>query len=113
MIAKDFNSNTQHLLDLISEILISKQEEYAEGGEQGDRLFNFKQATSLLNTNQARVCLMYATKHFASLAKISEDMDKGVYPSREILEEKCKDAAAYCMLLYSCILEEIDKHKSE
>ena len=106
----DFNKHTEHILECVKNILIKKAGEYAT---DENRLFNFLQPTSLLNTNQARVCLMYDSKHICSLAKITEDIDKGIYPSKELLEEKIQDYLAYGCLLYANILELIEKNASE
>lgn len=99
-----FNNSYKTLHDRVEDLLITKAEEYAE--PDGDRLFNFKQAVSLLNTNQAEVAFAYCTKHYASLAKIVQDIDKGKLPNEALILEKCGDIIAYTYLIYACLLEQ-------
>ena len=84
------------------ELLLGKAAEYANND---DRLANFKQPTSMMKTNQAKVCLWYAMKHIASIAKIVDDIDKGIYPSDEMLMEKVGDYINYGFLLYANVKE--------
>lgn len=105
----EFEDHYYHLNQKIENILVKKAKEYAN---DEDRLFNFKQTTSLLNTNQASVCLYYDSKHIASLAKICQDIDSGIYPTKELLEEKIQDYLAYGYLLYANIIELIEQNQN-
>ena len=107
MKVQEFEQHYNKLKQRIDDLMISKAGEYAN---DFDRLFNFKQPTSLLNTNPARVALYYCSKHYCSLAKITEDMDNGIYPSEDLILEKCGDIISYSYLIYACVLEEIYKH---
>lgn len=107
MKAVDFEKHSKEIIDHCWSLLFSKSKEYAD---DGDRLFNFKQPTSLLETNPANVCLMYDMKHIASIVKIAKDVDKGEYPSKELLMEKVGDYINYGLLFYANMLEILDKH---
>lgn len=96
--ARQYNTVEKHCRDL----LLGKAAEYAN---DSDRLANFKQPTSMMKTNQAKVCLWYAMKHIASIAKIADDIDGGVLPSDELLLEKVGDYINYGHLFYSNVLE--------
>lgn len=110
MITQDFEKHYQELKNHIEDLLIIKAKEYAQ--PNGDRLWNFKQATSLLGTNQARTAFYYCTKHYDSLAKITEDLDKEIYPSLDLIREKCGDIIAYTYLIYACLIEELQNHET-
>lgn len=91
----------------IESLLIDKAKEYASE----DRLYNFRQPTSLLDTNIARVAFYYQSKHYCSIEKITKDIDKGVIPTREMVKEKLGDLIAYSYLEYACLMEIIEKHE--
>lgn len=105
MKAIDFEKHCNEVIEHCKETLFSKADEYASNE---DRLANFKQPTSLFKTNPAKICLMYDTKHIASMVKIAEDVDKGILPSRELLLEKVGDYINYGLLFYANMLEIVD-----
>lgn len=105
MNAEEFEKVSKELIDHCWELLFSKSKEYAN---DNNRLENFKRPTTLFNTNQAKVCLMYDSKHIASMVKMAEDVDKGIIPSRELLVEKVGDYINYGLLFYANMLEIID-----
>lgn len=106
MDANTFETEAQKVIDHCWKLLFSKSKEYAN---DIDRLANFKQPTNLLHMNQARVCLCYDSKHIASMAKMAEDADNGIYPSKELLLEKVGDYINYGLLFYANMLELIEK----
>lgn len=106
MIYEDFRKNTEHLMGLVENILITKQAEYAE---DSDRLANFKQFQSLTGKSPVENATDYWLKHIGSIYKIGRDMSRGKYPTKEVLEEKCQDAIAYIYLIYSCALEQMEQ----
>lgn len=107
MNAEEFEKHSEELINHCWGLLFSKSKEYAN---DEDRLANFKQPTSLFKTNQAKICLMYDTKHIASMIKMAEDVDKGVYPSKDLLMEKVGDYINYGLLFYGNMLELMEKH---
>ena len=102
----EFEQHYNKLKARVDDLMITKAKEYAQ--ENGDRLWNFHQPESLIGTNPARVGFLYCTKHYASLAKITEDIDKGIYPTPELVAEKCGDIISYTYLIYACLLELIE-----
>ena len=107
---QEFEQHYQDLKSHIDKLLLKKRAEYANSEDEGDRLSNFKQVISLFETNPAMVCMMYQSKHYASLVKICQDIDKGIYPTREILLEKAGDLVAYSFLLYAQLVELVETH---
>lgn len=106
MNAKEFEKHSQDLINHCWKLLFSKCKEYANNE---DRLANFKQPTSLFKTNPAKICLMYDSKHIASMVKIADDVDKGILPSKELLKEKVGDYINYGLLFYGNMLELMGK----
>lgn len=107
---EEFEKYSKELLEHCWNLMFSKSKEYAV---DQDRLFNFKQPTSLFNTNQAKICLLYDSKHIASMVKIADDIDKGILPSKELLMEKVGDYLNYGLLFYANVLEIIKKEANE
>ena len=102
---KQFDDCCEELLKHCKELLVAKRGEYSSNE---DVLANCKQPTTLFNTNQAKICLMYDSKHIASMVKMAEDVDKGIIPSKELLVEKVGDYINYGLLFYANMLEIID-----
>lgn len=103
----EFNKNTKHLMECVENILIKKQAEYAE---DTDRLANFKQFESLAGKTPVENATDYWLKHVGSIYKLGKDMNKGIFPTETLLEEKCQDAIAYIFLIYNCALELMNNH---
>lgn len=101
MTAQEFNEVAKELIGHCQSTLMYKAGEYATD----DRLYNFKQPVSLMNSNPAQVCLWYQMKHIASIAKIAEEINQGKLPSKALLEEKCGDMLNYTILFYACVTE--------
>lgn len=110
MNAKIFEKNSKDLLDHCMKLMFSKAQEYS--GDE-DRLANFKQPTSLFKTNQAKICLMYDSKHIASMAKIADEVDRGIFPSKATLTEKVGDYINYGLLFYCNMLELIEQQEAQ
>lgn len=109
MDAKKFEKLCKALLDESQNTLFWKSQEYAT---DTDRLANFRQPSSMMEASPAEVCLMYQMKHIASIAKIAKESSKGVLPTRELLQEKCKDTINYTLLFYAAMIEMIE-HEEE
>lgn len=101
MLATEFNKVVEDQFDICRSLMVDKAGEYATE----DRLFNFKQPTSMMHQNQAQVCLSYQMKHMASCVKIAEDMNKGIFPTDEMLNEKITDMINYCLLFKANVME--------
>lgn len=107
MNSANFEKNSKQLLGYCWNLLFTKASEYAN---DDDRLANFKQITSMMQTNPAQVAFWYDLKHIASLAKIVQEIDQGKIPTREYLLEKMGDYLNYGMLIYAAIIELIEEN---
>lgn len=106
MKVEQFEKESRDVLEHCWGLLFSKAKEYAS---DEDRLWNFRQPTSMMGTNPANVCLWYDMKHIGSLSEIARKVDMGVVPSREMLKEKVGDYLNYGLLFYACMIEQIEK----
>lgn len=110
MNARHFEEYSKGLLERCWNVLFSKSKEYAS---DVDRLANFKQPVSMMDSNPAEVCLWYDMKHVASLSKIVREIKDGQLPTQEMLEEKIGDYLNYGLLLYACIMEMLEEQKNK
>lgn len=108
MKAQDFEYHSKEVLQHCWELLFSKAKEYAS---DEDRLANFKQPCSIMQSNPAETCLWYDMKHIASLAKMAKDLNQGVVPTKEMLMEKIGDYINYGLLFYGTVLEEMERRE--
>ena len=86
--------------------LKAKNDEYVRSG---DRLGNFKRSARILEQSPEQVLLEHFTKHYESMMSIVEDVERGVLPSHEMLNEKIKDLVNYPILFEALILERIEQ----
>lgn len=110
MDAKKFEKLCKELLDESQNTLFWKSHEYAS---DSDRLANFRQPSSMMDCSPAEVCLMYQMKHISSIAKMAKESSKGILPTRELLQEKCKDMLNYTLIFYTIMSEMIEDQEPE
>jgi hypothetical protein len=81
--------------------LSRKAGEYA----RGSRLNNFHKAGQILGQSPEKALLGFMCKHEVSIRDIVDDLDKGVMPTDELLDEKIGDVLNYYVLLKALIVE--------
>lgn len=84
-------------------LLLSKGEEYSR---EGDRLHNFKSSARIDNTTPSRDLWGYWKKHITSLKDMVDDLDKGIFPSQKLIDDKLSDMINYS-LLFEGIIEDM------
>ena len=84
-------------------VMSKKHDEYTTPDE---RFANFKQAVGLSYHNiPEKVAWEMMVKHLQSLKDIISNVEKGILPSVETLDEKCGDIHNYLYLLEGMIIE--------
>lgn len=106
MDAEAFEHLVDDQLDRCKKVLCDKNLEYAD---QGDRLSNFRQPSSLMNMHPAEVAFCYDAKHLASIQKIVHEMSGGKLPTKELWLEKITDYLNYGLLMHACVMEELEE----
>ncbi len=96
---KDFKKYAKSVFKTCLKTLTSKGKEYSED----DNVFsNFEDAIGLSLDIESRevVAYNYLLKHLQSIKDILKDVEeKGIYPSKELTDEKFKDAINYLVLI--------------
>lgn len=102
MHADDFNEIAEARIARCRSTLIVKGEEYSRGG---DRLHNFKTAAAIDGETPEQALWGMAKKHVVSVRDLIKDIERGIVPSRKMLDEKITDWINYGLLLEGLIEE--------
>ena len=101
MTNKEFDILLEKRISRILIMMKSKAKEYA----REDRLANFKAGAKIGRTTPEQCLLGYMNKHLVSMIDIVEDINNGIRPSDEYVEEKLGDVVNYVILLEMLIKE--------
>lgn len=102
----DFNKIVDQRVEKIKATLITKAKEYAN---DLDRLHNFNRGAQISGQIREKVLNGFMLKHQISLLDILDNMEKGINPTREVIDEKIGDIINYLILLEASIINKIDK----
>lgn len=94
----------------IKNSLLVKGEEYRAGDK--DVFHNFKRAGARRGITPEKALDGMLLKHEVSIGDIINNLDKGILPSKEMLDEKIKDIINYYILLENLIIERIENANS-
>jgi hypothetical protein len=88
--------------------LIKKGKEYRRNN---DPLHNFRVAAKVNNTTEEKALWGFAVKHYVSFLDILNDIEKGLLPAEEVVDEKIGDLINYLILCEASIKEKINNNK--
>ena len=104
MNAEEFNEIAESRIAHCRTTLLAKGEEYSR---DGDRLHNFKTAAAIDNETPEQALWGMAKKHVVSVRDMIKDIDRGIVPSQETIDEKITDWINYGLLLEGLFGERI------
>ena len=91
-------------LSEVKELLIVKGKEY----RRNDNVYhNFDQGAKIKGITPEKVLDGFLLKHEVSIADMTNDLDKGVMPSKEKVEEKFNDNIIYLLIKKAMILNRL------
>jgi hypothetical protein len=99
-----FNEVVNQRCEKMKNVLSSKGNEYA----RGDRLSNFKKGSSALTQTPEEFCVELWMKHVISIIDFVQDIGKGKFPTRELMDEKITDGINYLVLLEGLIYDRFE-----
>lgn len=102
---ENFEKAIKRHISIIEGNLLDKAREYAS---DVDRLHNFTQGARIENQVTERVIWGIALKHLISVKDIIHNIENGIVPTQEFLDEKLGDWATYMALLYASIQDKIN-----
>ena len=106
LIEKEFDIQVKHILEKIKLILIKKGKEYRRNNNP---FHNFEEGAKISGQTPERVLNGFLLKHFISYQDILNDLDKGILPKQEIIDEKFTDILVYFTIQNIMLLERIKK----
>lgn len=95
MTEEQFEQIVDRRLNKIRETLLIKGKEYRRNN---DPLHNFNEASKEDNITPTRALHGFMLKHWISYKDILDDIDKGEFPSYELIDEKLGDIIVYMIL---------------
>ena len=88
----------------VKELLIVKGKEY----RRNDNVYhNFDQGAKIKGITPEKVLDGFLLKHEVSISDMTNDLDKGIMPSKEKVEEKFNDNIIYLLIKKAMILNRI------
>ncbi len=106
LIEKEFDIQVKHILEKIKLILIKKGKEYRRNNNP---FHNFEEGAKISGQTPERVLQGFLLKHLISYQDILNDLDKGILPKQEMIDEKFTDILVYFTIQNIMLLERIKK----
>lgn len=92
----------------IEKTLVTKGKEYRRNN---DPLHNFNVAAQVNNTTREKALWGFAVKHYVSFLDILNDIEKGILPKEEVINEKIGDLINYLILAEASIKDKIKQNE--
>lgn len=105
MTTKDFMDLVIKRFAVCSSLLHGDKD--AEYTRNNDKLWNFKQAGTLMESSPEFALKGMWVKHIVSIFDIIDDLEEGKLPSNKVIEDKFSDMINYTLLLEGLIQERI------
>ena len=102
----EFDSVVSKTLIDIRDLLITKGKEYRRNGNV---YHNFEQGAAMTGMSREKVLDGFLLKHEISINDMTNDLESGILPTREKVEEKFNDNLIYLLIKKAMILDRIDK----
>ena len=106
LIEKEFDKQVKHILEKIKLILVKKGKEYRRNNNP---FHNFEEGAKISGQTPERVLQGFLLKHFISYQDILNDLDKGILPKQEMIDEKFTDILVYFTIQNIMLSERIKK----
>ena len=105
MTEEQFDDLVKARCSKIGSTLVKKGKEYRRNN---DPLHNFRVAAKVQNTTEEKALWGFAVKHYVSFLDILNDIEKGLLPKEEVVDEKIGDLINYLILCEASIKEKIN-----
>ncbi|AGO48754.1 hypothetical protein Phi46:3_gp010 [Cellulophaga phage phi46:3] len=102
-----FKTVLKNTIDSVQETLGVKAMEYVRND---NAMHNFDVGARITGSSREQVLYGFALKHHISIQDIRDDIEKGILPSKEKVEEKYNDAINYLILEKASVLERIENN---
>ncbi len=106
--SKEFEEVVENTLKHARNVLVIKAHEYVRNN---DPFHNFNVGARITGQTRERVLHGFALKHQISLMDMRDDLERGVLPSEEKVNEKFGDMINYLIIEKASMLERINGEK--
>ena len=106
MTEKKFKYEIEKTLDKLREALTVKTIEYVRNN---DVFHNFHEGSKRTGLIREKVLDGFLLKHEISIADMTNDLVKGILPSKEVVEEKFNDNLIYLLIKKMSVLDKIEQ----
>lgn len=110
MTEQRFEQIVDETLNQIKETLIQKGREYRRNN---DPFHNFNEGSKRSGLIREKVLDGMLLKHEISIADMTNDLEKGILPKIETVEEKFGDNLIYLILKKASIIDKIEQYEEE
>lgn len=100
-----FEDVVDKTLTSIRDLLITKGKEYRRNGNV---YHNFEQGAAMTGISREKALDGFLLKHEVSINDMTNDLESGMLPTREKVEEKFNDNLIYLLIKKAMILDRID-----
>ena len=110
MTEERFEQIVDETLDEIKNILIVKSKEYQRNNNP---FHNFEEGSKRSGLIREKVLDGMLLKHEISIADMTNDLEKGILPKIETIEEKFGDNLIYLILKKASIIDRVEQYNDE
>jgi len=105
-----FKQVVDETLNQIREVLVVKSKEY----KRNNNIFhNFEEGSKRSGLIREKVLDGFLLKHEISIADMTNDLEKGILPKIETVEEKFGDNLIYLILKKASIIDRVEQYNEE
>lgn len=101
---QEFDIQVNNTLEMIKILLINKGKEYRRNANP---YHNFEQGAKQSGLSREKVLKGFLLKHLISVDDMIDDLDKGIVPTEEKIQEKFNDILVYFTIQKCMILDRI------
>lgn len=105
----EFEQVVESVLEEVKNTLIIKGREYVRNNNP---FHNFDVGSRKSGLSREKVLDGFLLKHEVSIEDITNDLEKGIIPTKAIIDEKFGDNIAYLILKKASIIDKINKNES-
>jgi hypothetical protein len=106
MTQEEFNNSVEETLEKVKQLLLNKSVEYQRNS---DVFHNFHEGSKRSGMSREKVLDGFLLKHEISISDMTNDLDKGIVPTKEKVDEKFLDNIIYLLIKKAMFIDRINQ----